>query len=75
MLEDEQVNILWDFKIQVDWHLEHNTPDRIKIEDQNVSVSDTVTSGDARVNEKELGKNDKILSVGSWNHTTMDETY
>ena len=32
MLENDQVNLLWDFKIQTDLHLHHNRPDIVVLE-------------------------------------------
>ena len=56
MSENEEVKILWDFWIQTDSRLQHNTPDIEVIEQRNVCIIDIAILGDARVENKELEK-------------------
>ena len=67
MSENDEVKILWDFHIQIDRHLEHNTPDIVGIEQRNVWIIDIAIPGDARVENKELEKNNKIQRPDSRN--------
>ena len=55
MLQNEEVKILWDFKIQTDKHLAHNIPDIIVLE-KKVWLIDVAISGDSRINQKEVEK-------------------
>ena len=55
-VRDEEVKNLWDFRIQTDRHLEHNTPNIEVIEQRNVWFIDIAIPGHARVENKELEK-------------------
>ena len=52
--ENDEVKILWDFWVQTDRHLEHNTQDTVVIEQRNVWIIELTIPGDARVENKEL---------------------
>ena len=56
VVENENVKILWDFRIQTDKILAHNTPDLTVIEKKKVWLIDIAIPGDSRVEEKELEK-------------------
>ena len=47
--ENEEVKILWNFWMQTDSYLEHNTSDIVVIERRNVWIIDIAILGDARV--------------------------
>ena len=54
-MENDQVKVLWDFRVQTDHHLEHNRPDIVVLEkeERTCSVIDVAYSFDTRVLEKE----------------------
>lgn len=54
--EKDGTKILWDFKIQTDKHLEHNTPDIVVVTDKQVHIIDVAIPGDSRVDQKEIEK-------------------
>lgn len=56
VLENDEVKILWDFRIQTDKHLAHNTPDLTVVEKKQVWIIDVAIPGDSRVEEKQLEK-------------------
>ena len=56
VLQNDEVNILWDFKIQTDKHLAHNIPDIIVVEKKQVRLIDMELPGDSRINQKEVEK-------------------
>src|ERR1700755_398072 len=56
VVENENVKILWDFRLQTDKILAHNTPDLTVIEKKKVWLIDIAIPGDSRVEEKELEK-------------------
>ena len=56
VLQKEDVNILWDFKIQTDKHLAHNIPDITVVDKKRVWIIDVAIPGDGRIEEKELEK-------------------
>ena len=60
MLENDQVNLLWDFKIQTDLHLHHNRPDIVVLEKKErvCYIIDVACPFDMRVLEKEQEKID-----------------
>ena len=55
MLENDQVKVLWDFKIQTDLHLDHNRPDIFVLEknERVCYIIDVACPFDMRVLEKE----------------------
>ena len=53
IVENEQVKILWDFRIQSDKHLAYNTPDLTIVEKKQVWIVDVAIPGDTRIEEKE----------------------
>ena len=56
VLQNEKVQILWDFKIQTDKHLAYNIPDLTVVETKQVWLIDVEIPGDSRINRKELEK-------------------
>ena len=67
--------ILWDFRIQTDRYIEHNTPDRILIEQRNVWIIDIAIPGDSRVENKELEKLTKYRDLAiKTSHLWMKHT-
>ena len=56
VMESESVKILWDFRIQTDKHLDHNTPDLTVIVNKKVWIIEVAIPGDSRVEEKQLEK-------------------
>ena len=56
VLQNEEVKILWDFKIQTDKHLAHNIPDITVVEKKQVWLIDVAIPGDSRINQKEVAK-------------------
>ena len=56
MLQNEEVKILKDFKIQTDKHLAHNIPDLTVVEKKQVWLIDVAIPGDTRINQKEVEK-------------------
>ena len=56
VLQNEEVNILWDFKIQTDKHLAHNLPDITVVEKKQMWLIEVAISGDCRINQKEVEK-------------------
>ena len=56
VLQNEEVKILWDFKIQTDKHLAHNIPDITVVEKKQVWLIDVAIPGDSRINQKEVKK-------------------
>ena len=63
VLQKEDVNILWDFKIQTDKHLAHNIPDITVVEKKRVWITDMAIPGDSRIEEKELEKISKYQDL------------
>ena len=55
------MQVLWDFRVQTDHHLEHNRPDIVVLEkeDRTCSVIDVACPFDTRVLEKEQEKMEK----------------
>ena len=47
MLQNEEVNIFWDFKIQTDKHLAHNISDITVVEKKQMWLIDSVIPGDS----------------------------
>ena len=60
---EEDVKILWDFKIQTDKHLTHNIPDITVVEKKRVWIIDVAIPGDGRIEEKELAKISKYQDL------------
>ena len=56
MLQNEEVKILWDFKIQTDKHLAHNILDITVVEKKQVWLIDVAILGDSTFNQKEVEK-------------------
>uniref|UniRef100_A0A803T202 Reverse transcriptase domain-containing protein n=1 Tax=Anolis carolinensis TaxID=28377 RepID=A0A803T202_ANOCA len=56
VLENEHAKILWDFRIQTDKVLEHNTPDITVVEKNKVWIIDVAIPGDSRIDEKQQEK-------------------
>ena len=54
VLQNEEVKILWDFRIQTDKHLAHNMPDITVVEKKQVWLIDVAISGDNRINQTEV---------------------
>ncbi|XP_053156184.1 uncharacterized protein LOC128346682 [Hemicordylus capensis] len=61
VVENEDANILWDFRLQTDKHLPHNTPDTTVVEkkEKQVKITNIAIPGDSRIEEKEIEKNHK----------------
>ena len=55
VLQNEEVKILWDFKIQTDKHLVYNIPDIAVIEKKQMRLIDAIP-GDSRIDQKEVEK-------------------
>ena len=55
VMENNEVKVLWDFRVQTDHHHEHNRPDIVVLEkeERTCSVIDVAYSFDTRVLEKE----------------------
>ena len=58
-MENDNAKILWDFKIQIDKHLTHNTPDITVVGNKQVWLIDVAIPGDSRLEQKE---NEKVTS-------------
>ncbi|XP_023216726.1 uncharacterized protein LOC111619278 [Centruroides sculpturatus] len=56
VVENDCVKILWDFRIQTDKVLEHNTPDFTIVEKKKVWIIDVTIPGDSRIDEKQQEK-------------------
>ena len=58
VMENDQVKVLWDFRVQTDHHLEHNRPDIVVLEkeERTCSVIDVACPFDTRVLENEQEK-------------------
>ncbi|XP_060537474.1 uncharacterized protein LOC132708990 [Pantherophis guttatus] len=56
VLENEKLKILWDFRIQTDRHLVHNTPDITIVEKKKVWFIDIAIPGDAQIEDKQQEK-------------------
>ena len=54
VLQNKEVKILWDFKIQTDKHLAHNVPHITVVEKKQVWLIDVVIPGDSRIDQKEV---------------------
>ncbi|XP_053106345.1 uncharacterized protein LOC128325024 [Hemicordylus capensis] len=69
VVENEDAKILWDFRLQTDKHLPHNTPDITVVEkkEKQVKIIDIAVPGDSRTEEKEIEKNHKILKSTNGN--------
>ena len=64
MLKNDQVKVLWDFKIQTDRHLDHNRPDIVVLEKKErvCYIINVACPFDMRVLEKEQEKIDPYHS-------------
>ena len=61
VMVNDQVKVLWDFKVQTDHHLQHNRTDIVVLEkERTCSVIDVSCHFDTRVLEKEQEKMKKI---------------
>ena len=60
---NEDVKILWDFKIQTNKHLAHNILDITVVEKKRVRIIDVAMPGDGRIEEKELEKISKYQDL------------
>ena len=49
MLQNEEVKILWDLKIQIDKHVAHKIPDITMVEKKQVWLFDVAIPGDSRI--------------------------
>ncbi|XP_062826554.1 uncharacterized protein LOC134296214 [Anolis carolinensis] len=56
VLENERAKILWNFRIQTDKVLEHNTPDITVVEKKKVWIIDVTIPGDSRIDKKQQEK-------------------
>ena len=56
VLQNKEVKILWDFKIQTDKHLAHTIPDKTVVEKKQVWLIDVKIPGDSRIDQKEVEK-------------------
>ena len=56
MLQNKEVKILWDFKIQTGKYLVHNIPDITVVEKKQVWLIDVAIPGDSRIDQKEVEK-------------------
>ncbi|KAJ7317896.1 hypothetical protein JRQ81_004058, partial [Phrynocephalus forsythii] len=56
VMENEHAKLLWDFRIQTDRVLEHNTLDIVIVENKKVWIIDVAIPGDSRVTKKQLEK-------------------
>ena len=54
MLQNEDVIILWDFKIQIDKHLTHNIPDITAVKKKQVCLIDMAIPRDSRIDQKDV---------------------
>ena len=54
VLQNEEVKIFWDFKIQTDKHLAHNIPDITVVEKKQVWLNDVAIPGGSRIDQKEV---------------------
>ena len=72
VLENGEVKILWDFRIQTDRHLEHNTPDIVVIERRNVWIIDIAIPGDAKAEKLAKYRDLAIETSHLWmKHTSV----
>ena len=65
VMENDQVKVLWDFRVQTDHHLEHNRPNIVVLEkeERTCSVIDVACPFDTRVLEKEQEKMEKYQDL------------
>ena len=56
MLQNEEVENLWDFKIQTGKHLAHNIPNLTVVEKKQAELIDVAIPGDSRIDRKEVEK-------------------
>ena len=56
VLQNEEVKILWDFKIQTNKNLAQNIPDVTVIEKKQAWLIDVAILRDSRINQKEVEK-------------------
>ena len=56
VLQNEEIKILWGFKIQTDKHLAHNIFDITVVEKNQVWLNDVAIARDSRINQKKYGK-------------------
>ena len=56
VLQNEEVKILWGFKIQRDKYLAHNVPGITLVEKKQVWLIDLAIPGDSRIDQKEVEK-------------------
>ena len=54
VLQNEEVKILWNFKIQTGKHLAHNLPDITVVEKKQMFLIHAAIPGDSRTNQKEV---------------------
>ena len=53
-LQNEEVKIIWKFKIQADDHLAHNIPDITVVEKKQVWLTDVAIPEDSRIDQKKV---------------------
>ena len=65
VMENDQVKVPWNFRVQTDHHLEHNRPDIVVLEkeERTCSVIDVICPFDSRVLEKEQEKIEKYQDL------------
>ena len=56
MSENHQIKIFCEFQIQAYRHFQHSIPEMTVIEQRNVWIIDIAIPGDARAEDRELGK-------------------
>ena len=56
MLQNEEIKILWDFKIQKDKYLAYNIPGITVVEKKQVWLIDVAILGGNRIDQKEVEK-------------------
>ena len=63
-MENDQVKLLWDFRIQTDNHLDHNRPDIVVLKKASkvCQIIDVACPFDTRIAEKEREK------INQWKH-------
>lgn len=64
VVENDRGKILWDFRIQTDRRIEHNTPDIVVITQETINIIDIAIPGDPRVRDKEIEKINKYQELG-----------
>ena len=73
-MENDQVKLLWDFRIQTDHHLDHNRPDIVVLKKASkvCQIIDVACPFDTRIAEKRAREDQPLLGLKNGNTKNVE---